>query len=65
MQVAMSLKGVTIGRDFNEGDILYVAVPENHVKKLKEYEALLSSDDIEALNDLIRIMRKKSPLWGL
>ena len=66
MKVAVSMKEPVVGRHFNEGDILYVAVPENHVRELLTgYQNLLSSDDIQTLNELVQIMRKNNPLWEL
>ena len=46
-QVAISLPGVTVGRQINEGDILYSGVPEDDFKKLKELKQLLTKEDIE------------------
>ncbi|MFH0897034.1 MAG: translation initiation factor IF-2 [Candidatus Bathyarchaeota archaeon] len=66
MKVAISMKEPTVGRHFNENDILYVAVPEADLKKLlTKYQKELSSDDMETLKDLIEIMRKNKPGWGL
>jgi translation initiation factor 5B len=66
MKVAVSMKEPIIGRDFNEGDILYVAIPESHLKKLfTTYQQELSSDDMETLKELIDIMKKKNPIWGI
>jgi len=66
MQVAISMNKPIVGRHINEGDVLYVKVPEKHVKLLKtEFESLLSEDEIKALEEYIEIMRKKDPLWGI
>ena len=66
MKVAISIKGVMIGHDFDEGDVLYVSVPEDHVKKLhSKYVNELSSDDIQTLKELSQIMRKTHILWGI
>jgi translation initiation factor 5B len=65
-RIAISVKGPTAGRNFNESDILYVAVPEDHVRELKmKYGSILSSDEINILDELIQIMRREKPLWGL
>ena len=37
-QVAVSLPKVTVGRQINEGDVLYSAVPEDDFRKLKEFK---------------------------
>ena len=36
MQVAVAIEGVTIGRQVNEGDILYSHIPLERVYKLEE-----------------------------
>lgn len=65
MKVAVSMREPTVGRQFNEGDKLYVAVPETDLKTLlTKYKGELSSDDIETLNELVKIMRRSHPLWG-
>ncbi len=66
MKVAISMKDPIFGRHFNEGDLLYVAVPEKHVKELlTKFKRELSLDEIQTLEELIQIMRKKKLLWGL
>lgn len=66
MKVAVSMKEPIVGRHFSEGDLLYVGVPEKHLKELlTKYQSELSSDDIQVLNELMEIMRKNNPLWGL
>jgi translation initiation factor 5B len=64
-EVAVSMKEPTIGRQFDEGDILHVAVPEEDVQMLlTKYQTALSKDDLEILKELIEVMRKISPNWG-
>jgi translation initiation factor 5B len=66
MKVAVSMKEPIFGRHFNEGDVLYVAVPEGHVKELlTRYQGILSSSEVQTLEELIQIMRKAEPIWGL
>jgi len=56
-QVAISLNKPVVGRHINEGDVLYVKVPEPHVKTLlTKFQNLLSIDEIDTLNELINIM---------
>jgi len=65
MKVAVSMREPTVGRQFDEGDTLYVAVPEADLKKLlMKYQGELSADDVETLRELVNIMRKSRPLWG-
>jgi len=65
MEVAVSMREPTIGRSFDEGDVLYVAVPEGDVQMLlTKYQSVLSQDDLEVLKELIGVMRKTNPNWG-
>ena len=64
-QVAISLPKVTVGRQINEGDILYSAVPEGDFMKLKELKGLLSEEEKSILKEIAGIMRKKNPVWGV
>jgi len=66
MKVAVSMRDPVFSRHFNEGDLLYVAVPEEHVKELlTKYKGNLSLDEIQTLEELIQIMRKTKLMWGL
>jgi translation initiation factor 5B len=65
MQVALSMDHITVGRQVVEGDVLYVIVPEEDFRKLKEMRKLLSQEDIELLKELSEIMRRSYPAWGL
>jgi len=65
-QVAISLNKPVVGRHINEGDVLYVKVPEAHVKVLlTKFKDMLSQGEVEALNEYVELMRRKSPFWGL
>jgi len=65
MQVAISIDKPTVGRNFDEGDILYVKIQEHHVKKLLEkFQDRLSPEETEALNEFVNLMRKSSPFWA-
>ena len=64
-EAAVSMREPIVGRHFEEGDILYSAVPERDViLLLTTYKKELSQDDIEVLEELIGIMRKVQPNWG-
>jgi len=62
-QVAISIDKPIVGRHFDEGDILYVYVPENHIRILKtKFKDKLSEDEIETLEEIVKIMEKaRSP----
>ena len=64
-QVAVSISGPTIGRQVNEGDILYTLPSEQEVRLLNEkYLQLVSDDYRELLKEIISVRRKVSPLYG-
>ena len=64
-QVAISIDKPVVGRHINEGDILYVNVPEAHAKQLfSKFMERLSSDEIKCLNEIAKIMSAKKPFWG-
>jgi translation initiation factor 5B len=64
-QIAVSLPGVTIGRQIDEGDTLYTSIPENDFRKLKEFKKYLSKEEIEILKEISEIKRKNNPVWGV
>ncbi len=65
MQVAVSLERPVFGRHINEGDTLYVRVPEAHAKvMLTKFQDRLSADEVEVLNELVNLMRSKVPFWA-
>ncbi len=64
-QAAVSLTDVTIGRQVNEGDILYSAIPEEHFRLYKEYKENLSAEEKNLLKEIAEIMRQKNPVWGV
>jgi len=65
MQVAISMKEPTVGRQIREEDTLYVEVPEKHVELLSgDLKNQLSTEELEVLNEYVKIMRKKTPYFG-
>jgi len=67
MAVAISIRGhVMVGRQIDEGDVLYTDMPENHVKLwLTKYKNELSDDEKMVLKEIINIKRRQNPLFGL
>ncbi len=54
MQVAISVKGPTLGRQIKENDSIYTFPTSHDVKLLKEKLAsTLKEDDLEALNEIV------------
>src|SRR3989344_1510011 len=64
-QPAVSMADVTIGRQVKEGDIVYIDVPEDHFRKMKELKHYLNKDDVELLKEIAEIKRKDNPVWGV
>ncbi len=64
-QVALSMEKVTVGRQVNEGDVLFGDINEEEFRKLKELKKHLSKEDIEVLKEIATIKRKDNALWGL
>ena len=64
-QVAISMHGVTIGRQIKEGDTLYTFLTEDEYRKYKELLRYLGPDEREILREIAQIMRKENPLWGV
>jgi len=64
-QLAMSMEGVTVGRQVKEGEYYYADVPEEDFKKLKELKQYLSEKEIMVLKEIAEIKRKENPVWGV
>ncbi|MGB9937957.1 MAG: translation initiation factor IF-2 [Methanobacterium sp.] len=65
-KVAMSIKDGIFGKNFDEGDVLYVDIPENHYKILEtELKNKLTEDEFETLNEIVDIKRKEDSHWGM
>ena len=66
-EVAVSIRGVEIGKDIEKDEILYVSVPESHVRQLlSKFVNELTTDQKTALREYIMIMRKSThPWWGM
>ncbi len=64
-QMALSLPGVTAGRQLFEHDIFYSAIPEEHFREMKRLSKFLSKDEVQVLREYAEIKRKENPLWGV
>jgi translation initiation factor 5B len=54
-----------VGRHINEGDTMYVKIPEAHAKLLHtKFLENLTIDEQEVLNEYIKLMQKKISFWG-
>ena len=64
-EVAISLPGLTVGRQIEEGDVLLSAVPEEDFRKFKEHKHLLEGPQKTLLKQVAEIMRRKNSVWGV
>ncbi|MEM0454481.1 MAG: translation initiation factor IF-2 [Nitrososphaerota archaeon] len=65
MKVAISIRGVTVGRQVKEGEVLYVAVPERDARLLlSKFSSRLDEGSRRTLDELVSIMRSQNPLWA-
>jgi len=62
-EVAVAISGATVGRQIQEGDVLYVDIPESHVTALRKLE--LTADEREALETVCEIKRRGDRFWGM
>ncbi|MBN2599565.1 MAG: translation initiation factor IF-2, partial [Candidatus Thermoplasmatota archaeon] len=63
-EVAISVEGVTIGRQIKGGDILFTDIPESDARKLKMMD-VLNEDEKDVLNKIIDIKRRTNKFWGM
>ncbi len=61
-EVAISVDGVTVGRQIEEGDVLLVDIPESHARKLRKLE--MTPVEEEVYEELLAIHRKNDHFWG-
>lgn len=64
-QVAISLPNVIVGRQVNEGDILYSMISEAEFRKFKEFREHLTEDQKTVLKEIAELMRHDNPVWGV
>jgi len=66
-EVAVSIRGIEIGRDIEKDETLFVNVPESHVRQLwSKFINELTSDQKDVLREYIKLMRAtQHPWWGM
>ena len=64
-EVAISLPGITFGRQVKEDETLYSALSESEFRKLKDNKSLLSGDELSVLQEISQIKRREKSTWGL
>ena len=63
-EVAISVEGITIGRQIKGGDILFTDLPASDAKKLRDMD-VLNIDEKDVLNKIFEIKRKTDKFWGM
>jgi len=66
-EVAISIRGIEIGRDIGKDEILFVNVPESHVRQIMaKFLDELTIDQKQALREYITLQRSlQHPWWGM
>jgi translation initiation factor 5B len=64
-RVSLAIDGPTVGRGIEEGDELWIELPEKHAKILEqELSSEITADEREALKAYLEKRRKQHPFWG-
>ena len=61
----MSLPGTTFDRQLVDTRELYSDISENQFKQFKDNKDLLTQDEIQTLQKIAQIKRKKKATWGV
>jgi translation initiation factor 5B len=64
-RAAISIDGPTIGRQVDEGDILYTDLTSDEYRRLKELSQFLSTSEQSVLQEIFELKRKTDPRYGL
>ena len=59
MEVAVAIEGPTVGRQIDEGEILYTDVPKEHAREIMRRAYLIPSSYVELLKEIGEIQRKR------
>jgi translation initiation factor 5B len=62
-EVAIAIDGVTVGRQIEPGNVLFNVMPEQDAKALASRD--LSTDEREALAEILAIKRRGDRFWGM
>ncbi|SDY38156.1 translation initiation factor IF-2 [Halobellus clavatus] len=64
-RVSVAIDGPTVGRQIEEGDELWIELPEKHAKILEqELSDDIPADELEALTSYLDKHRSRDPFWG-
>ncbi len=64
-KVAISIEDGVVGRNIEEGDILYTYITEQDFRNYKEKKDILDEETKQILREISSIFRKENPAWGL
>ena len=64
-EVAVAIDEVTIGRQLDQGDVVYVDVPEGEARKFLRTPGMLNQDENEVLKEIQRIKQKEARFWAM
>ena len=59
----MAIDGVTVGRQIDVEDVIYVELLESTIKELQKTD--LNEDEKMALQEYLEIKRKQDKFWGM
>ncbi|HLF16553.1 MAG TPA: translation initiation factor IF-2, partial [Candidatus Thermoplasmatota archaeon] len=63
-EVAISVPGPTLGRQIEEGDILYMDIPESDAKWLFT-KGNITPEEKDVLLEFLKVRRKEDKFWGM
>lgn len=64
-QIALSMPGITIGRQLKENDILYSDITEEQFRTYKKIKESLNEEERQILKEIAELKRKNNPSWGI
>jgi translation initiation factor 5B len=65
-ELAISIDGGVVGRNFEEGDVVYTDVPRDHALFLKrDLRDLLTGDELAVLDEIIAIKQREDSTYGV
>lgn len=64
-EVAVSINGVTVGRQIDEKDILYSGISEDEFRRFKKLKKFLKDKEVEVIKEIATQMRKDNVVWGV
>ena len=63
-EVAISIDGITVGRQIKKDEVLFTDIPEKDAKYLKEND-ILNIDEKDLLEKIFKIKRINEKFWGM